>query len=123
MNYLSNKDFHNGSDVRKAQSLRILSNFKDLGDVFKAEEPKSEEVKDPKADLKRAEKVDLITLPESVKGTNCGNCKFVDPDKDWCTNKQVVQPVNNRMCCALWDSNGVKRAWEVKKNIDPIDFT
>lgn len=65
--------------------------------------------------LERAKKVDLITLPTGVKGTNCGNCKFINADKNFCENTKVLQEVNNRNCCALWDAEGTKRAWEVNK--------
>lgn len=65
-----------------------------------------------KEELERAKETDLITLPESVKGTNCGNCKFMDVDKNWCDNKKVNQKVTDRMCCALWDAPGSKRPWK-----------
>jgi hypothetical protein len=65
-------------------------------------------------DTERARSVDLISLPIDVKGTNCGNCKFVFKGKEggYCTNNKVNMPVNDRMCCALWDNEGVRRAWE-----------
>jgi hypothetical protein len=64
--------------------------------------------------LERAEKADLVTLPEDVKGTNCANCRYVDPERDYCNHKDVAQSLKSgskRMCCALWDSKGTKRAW------------
>lgn len=60
-------------------------------------------------DLKKAKKVDLITLPPDIKGTNCGNCKFMD--NDFCKHKEIQMPVNDRMCCAYWDNTKVKRPW------------
>jgi hypothetical protein len=65
--------------------------------------------------LERAEHADLITLPEGIPGTNCGNCRFVDhstdPKKYTCKHVEVDQEVNPRMCCKYWDKHGVKRAW------------
>ncbi len=66
--------------------------------------------------LKRAEKTDLVTLPETVSGTNCGNCKFISTGSV-CTNKEVDQKVSVRMCCALWDQIGTKRAWKKDKEL------
>lgn len=63
-------------------------------------------------EAERAEKVDLIVLPEAIQGTNCGNCKFINPDTNDCNNKEVLQKVSERMCCALWDAEGVKRKWK-----------
>lgn len=59
----------------------------------------------------RAKKVDLLTLPKNIS-TNCGNCKyFVD---GFCRNKEIMLPVTNRMCCALWDNDGSLRSWDIK---------
>lgn len=65
--------------------------------------------------LERAEHSDLITLPESIEGTNCGNCKFIDLKTKMCMNEEVNQKVNERMCCKYWDAEGVKREWEETK--------
>jgi hypothetical protein len=65
------------------------------------------------AALERAKAADLVTLPKGVKGTNCANCRFVDGDT--CTNPKVRQRLKDgaaRMCCALWDAVGTKRAWK-----------
>jgi hypothetical protein len=64
-------------------------------------------------DLKRAQRADLITLPLDVSGTNCGNCRFIHHGKtqDHCAHPAVAQPVNERMCCAFWDNDGVRRSW------------
>lgn len=62
------------------------------------------------AALQRAKKTDLVTLPANVQGTNCGNCEYFKAN--YCVNPKVRQPVNPRMCCALWDAPGTKRAWE-----------
>jgi len=61
------------------------------------------------SNIKRAKRVDLITLPEDVKGTNCGNCKWIN--EGFCTHPEVKMHVNDRMCCAEWDNKGVKRPW------------
>ena len=76
---------------------------------------KAETGVDNKAKLMRAEKVDLITLPEAIKGTNCGNCEYMD--SGYCDNPKVDQKVNERMCCALWDNKDVRRSWEIKKDV------
>lgn len=60
-------------------------------------------------DMKVAKKVDLIILPGNVKGTNCGNCKWIA--NDFCENPKVKQPVNSGMCCALWDRKDIQRPW------------
>lgn len=52
--------------------------------------------------LKRAEKADLITLPGS-QGPD---------DSKLCEHKEVLQPVNDRMCCAFWDSPEALREWK-----------
>jgi len=63
-------------------------------------------------ELKRAQKYDLITLPDEVIGTNCGNCKFFNFENFNCNNQKIAQRVGVRMCCNLWDAEGVKRKWE-----------
>ncbi len=62
-----------------------------------------------KIDNEIAKDSDLITLPKGIAGTNCGNCSFFS--KDFCNHKEIQLPVNNRMCCALWDSKGALRSW------------
>jgi hypothetical protein len=62
--------------------------------------------------FKTAKKVDLITLPKSVSGTNCFNCVWVKDKKGkirFCDNPKVKEDVNERMCCAEWDHPDVKR--------------
>lgn len=65
------------------------------------------------AAMDRAALADLVTLPESVLGTNCGNCKFVTSNGaiGYCAHPAVLQPVTARMCCALWDAPGTRRPW------------
>lgn len=63
-------------------------------------------------DMKVAKKVDLITLPPDVEGTNCGNCRFITKENKFCTHPDVQQYVNERMCCAFWDHQMVERPWE-----------
>jgi len=72
-------------------------------------------------ELKRAEKVDLITIPVGIAGVNCGNCEYVNSKKNYCNNKKVLQEVNVRMCCSLWDNKGTKRAWETGDNDEDDD--
>lgn len=68
-------------------------------------------------EISRARKADLITLPEGVKGTNCGNCQFVkitnaEQGNGFCTHPLLQQNVTNRMCCIYWDTPGTERVWE-----------
>lgn len=51
--------------------------------------------------------VDLITMPSGMIGTNCGNCMWFR--KNFCENPSVLVPVNNQMCCNLWDAPGTIR--------------
>jgi 2'-5' RNA ligase len=64
--------------------------------------------------LERAKKVDFITLPKGVPGTNCGVCKFVEErgKGHFCSHPEVRMPVNSKNCCALWDAKGTLRGWE-----------
>lgn len=69
--------------------------------------------------LNRAKKVDLITLPEDVEGTNCYNCKWISnyktDEKGMCTHPEVRQNVNERMCCILWEGKGEYRPFKREK--------
>jgi hypothetical protein len=63
-------------------------------------------------ELKRAKKVDLITMPRDIDGTNCFNCKFIRDKKErvgYCSHKDVSQDVNKRMCCVRWSRTGEYR--------------
>lgn len=65
-----------------------------------------------KVALARAQKADLVTLPKDIRGTNCGNCQYITEkthEHGYCSNKKVLQYVNHRMCCALWDAKGTFR--------------
>lgn len=73
----------------------------------------------------RAKASDLIVLPDEIEGTNCSNCKYFSYDDSQdtavCVNPEVDQPVDDRMCCALWDADGAERVWELQsleKNYD-----
>lgn len=69
--------------------------------------------------LARAAQADLVTLPETVQGTNCANCLWARPSTPgqitiswyWCAHPKVDLPITPRMCCALWDATGTRRAW------------
>lgn len=64
---------------------------------------------------KMFKRVDLITLPEGVAGTNCGNCKHVEDVKDgagFCAHPDIKHKVTARMCCAKWDNSGVVRLFK-----------
>ena len=67
-------------------------------------------------DLAIAKRVDLITLPTGVPGTNCSLCRYIDDDGDFCTHPEIRQPVNARNCCAKWDAPGTLRSWETSEN-------
>lgn len=67
-------------------------------------------------DAALARQVDLITLPVEIPGTNCGNCMYVRDALrfqglvvGFCIHPKVRQDVSDRMCCALWDAQGVIR--------------
>jgi hypothetical protein len=81
---------------------------------------------DASPEMERAKEADLVTLPEQVTGTNCANCKWVEGN--FCKNPKVNQDLKDsapRMCCALWDAEGTKRAWEKPErspwDMSPID--
>lgn len=62
----------------------------------------------------RYKHADLITLPSSVEGTNCSNCKFVkkvENGLNFCEHEDVKMYVTPRMCCKYWDHEDVKRDW------------
>ena len=61
---------------------------------------------DPKndAEMDRAKKADLITLPGGSKSDVKG--------KRMCYNDQIKMYVTVRMCCGYWDNDGVKRPWK-----------
>jgi hypothetical protein len=68
-----------------------------------------------KEQTKRHKHADLITLPENVKGTNCGNCSFMILQGEkvgFCKHPEIQDWVTTRMCCAYWTHEGVKRSWE-----------
>ena len=77
-----------------------------------------------KTALDRARKVDLVTLPKGVKGTNCFNCKYISAhdndeyDAAMCINPYVRQYVNERMCCDLWSGVGEYRPFKRKDEIN-----
>lgn len=69
---------------------------------------------DPKTpeQKKKWKKVDLITLPKDVEGTNCFNCKHIvkkDDEVGFCTHKDILDWVTKNMCCAVWDNDKVIR--------------
>lgn len=65
-------------------------------------------------ELKKAEKADLVTLPENIIGTNCANCKFWDgleKKEGYCNHPKIKLPVNERMSCGWWDNADALRQW------------
>jgi hypothetical protein len=75
---------------------------------------------DPQTDpqIKRFKHVDLITLPEDIKGTNCGNCSYMRHQGKigFCTHKEIQDWVTDRNCCAYWDHPNARRSWEHHSN-------
>lgn len=69
--------------------------------------------------LKKAKAVDLITLPENIKGTNCAisNCKYTDKN-NFCTHPKIMLPVTDRMSCGWYDNDGIIRPWGKPVEID-----
>lgn len=63
--------------------------------------------------LKRFKHADLITLPENVKGTNCGNCSYMRHQGKigFCAHEEIQDYVTERMCCQYWDHKDINRAW------------
>lgn len=65
-------------------------------------------------DKKKAKHVDLITLPQGMKGTNCFNCKYIEKEEGgvgWCFHPDVEMHVNERQCCKYWDAEGTYRVF------------
>jgi SPP1 gp7 family putative phage head morphogenesis protein len=59
---------------------------------------------------------DFITYPEDVKGSNCGNCEY--QKGGICRHPSLDgQPVNERNCCAYWNSPGTFRGWKQTTNL------
>ena len=71
-------------------------------------------IPETKEEMQRAKDADLITLPRNIQGTNCGNCKFINKNKEYCDHSKVLQKVNERMCCVYWDAEGSIRPWREK---------
>lgn len=110
-----------GTEISVGKGEHDPANLKELRESFnrfmdeEGIEKEDEEIPgfDDAQDLMRAKGADLVTLPDDVEGTNCANCLWVQGDE--CTNPKVAQSLPDgaaRMCCALWDAPGVKRAWE-----------
>lgn len=69
--------------------------------------------------LLRAQKVDLITLPPNIEGTNCSdtNCTLYGKN-NFCIHKRIQLPITDRMSCAWWDNEDVIRPWGKPVEID-----
>lgn len=71
-------------------------------------DPRNEE------EIKKFKHADLITLPVSVSGTNCGNCQHFQGHGNavgYCDHHDILQNVTSRMCCVYWNHSGVSREW------------
>ena len=89
-------------DIEKAEKTDKYKKDKQGGFIYTGDES-----------LGKAKVADLITLPKDVKGTNCGNCKFMS--NGFCNNENIQLPVTEKMCCSYWDSEGALRSWEEEK--------
>lgn len=58
-----------------------------------------------KAELAKAKKSVLITMPDDIEGTNCGNCKFFEKE-GFCNNEAMMLRVHAKQCCNYWDRKG-----------------
>lgn len=109
------KQFNKTGDMRKKVVLGLLSRGVGSGKSLKLNEEGGITPYTPEQ-VEKYRQVDLITLPQMVPGTNCGNCTYFKEQKTGefalCKHPKVLEPVTERMCCALWDNRGVKRSWE-----------
>lgn len=78
-------------------------------------------------DKRRAKHVDLVTLPKSIPGTNCGNCKYykkhgspaykehhgtkIDGEHGYCNHHDVEFHVSPRQCCKYWWNDKALRSF------------
>ncbi len=74
------------------------------------------------SDMRRAKDADLVTLPRSIDGTNCGNCSLFNwlgvlngSDVGHCDHHAVNQPVSDRQCCYFWTNSQAIRPWKRKR--------
>lgn len=90
--------------------------FVDRKDIMIGDELNGEGGIDPKDDseMDRAERADLITLP----GGTGDDAK----SKRMCMHPEVRMYVTERMCCAYWDNEDVKRPWIGKEKKAPAGY-
>lgn len=65
-------------------------------------------------ELKKAQEADLLTLPNGIPGTNCGNCEYFKKTGGpvgQCNHPKVKLPVSVTMCCAFWNNAKALRSW------------
>ena len=82
-----------------------MSEVNQLGGVFNIDE----------SSVDAAKLVNLVTLPDKVRGANCGNCSSYskqDGGVRFCTNALVKQEVSARMHCSLWEHNKSIKIWK-----------
>ena len=91
-----------------------MGNFSDWLEAKSNETPSKEGVR-PKTEkeVEKFKHADLIVLPESVQGTNCGNCKYAD-ETMFCRHHDIKTQVTKRNCCKYWDNKDVKRDWKME---------
>jgi len=58
-----------------------------------------------RAEIARASRAGMKTLPEETIGTACKNCKF-SQSPGWCNNKKVDQPIEEHDLCKHWEEPG-----------------
>ena len=56
----------------------------------------------------RADKYDLLVLPDSIDGKSCSNCQFFDDG--YCDHPKMRMDVGPHWCCALWARPDAPRA-------------
>lgn len=63
---------------------------------------------------KIAKRCGLVTLPNLVPATNCGNCIF--NQNNFCDHYKVLLPITDKMCCAFWDDKSfmsyIRNVWK-----------
>jgi len=93
---LTGTNCYNCLYISKKEDMVVAGELNDQGGI----DPKTE------VDMKKAQRADLITLPEGSKA-DATNKKF-------CYHEGIAMFVTVRMCCAYWDNKGVIRPWKKK---------
>lgn len=97
--------------VTKSNGTAVLDMAPSIDIATKALDSQGGE--EPAVSLQALAKADFITLSKAIEGTNCSNCLF---NTDGICQHSTIkgQPVNERNCCAFWDSPDTLREWKRK---------